>query len=93
MEPHESGALWPCTAAQRREAEKAAHGDYPSTTLTGAVFWIASMPVDVSEGVFSTGFDRFSTCVFECRFWLALPFFVGLRQAHRRKIVLRAAKS
>ena len=49
MEPHESGALG---HAQREHSACESAGDYPSTTLTGAVFWIASMPVDVSEGVF-----------------------------------------
>ena len=38
-QPHESGALCAQRDAQRR-GRQAARGDYPSTTLTGAVFWI-----------------------------------------------------
>ena len=40
MQPHESGALCAQRDAQRRERRQAARGDYPSTTLSGAVFWI-----------------------------------------------------
>ena len=38
-QPHESGALCAQRDAQRR-GRQAARGDYPSTTLPGAVFWI-----------------------------------------------------
>ena len=41
MEPHESGvSLAMQRNAQRETPRQAAHGDYPSTTLPGAVFWI-----------------------------------------------------
>ena len=43
MQPHESGALFGHAqrdAQRERAPRQAARGDYPSTTLPGAVFWI-----------------------------------------------------
>ena len=105
-QPHESGALF--GHAQRDAQRRRARQLYRQPTVIIRVPLVLEASCELYSDacgysqrynerveyvpVLDYGSSAFGFCT---RFWLALPsiFCVGLRQAHSRKFVLRAAKS